>query len=137
MGGGRVEHTGDGTLVTKTSRDDVELVETLKHLGFRWSRRLEAWYLPRSWREDTRLQRVQQLQQARPSLEVELSGIDVHQTVQEREAQTRLRAGDRAERMKARAARAEEDGQAARPEDLDLWRVLGEIRFDPSRNGRP
>lgn len=113
MGGGRVEHTGDGTLVTETSRDDVELVEMLKRLGFRWSRRLEAWYLPRSWREETRLQRVQQLQQARPSLEVDLSGVGVRQTVQERETQTRLRASDRAERMEARAARAEEDGQAA------------------------
>lgn len=33
--------------------------------------------------------------------------------------------------------RAQVGEREARPEDLELWRVLGEIRFDPSRNGRP
>lgn len=110
--GGRVEHTGDGTLVSQTSRDDTELIELLKTLGFRWSRRLEVWYLPRSWREETRRSRVRQLEQARPDLEVDCSRAGERVSVAEREEGDRERAAARAERMDARAARARTEAEA-------------------------
>jgi hypothetical protein len=54
----RVEHTGDGTLVHGTERGDTETNDALKAQGFKWSRNLNAWYLPRTWNESTRDTRV-------------------------------------------------------------------------------
>lgn len=59
-----VEHSGDGTVVRGTSQDDIATTKLLCGEGFRWSRRLEAWYLPRSWKEPTRRLRVTRLQAA-------------------------------------------------------------------------
>jgi hypothetical protein len=58
----RVEHSGDGTLVHGTSRGDTETTSALKAQGFKWSRNLGAWYLPRTWNESTRDTRVRGLQ---------------------------------------------------------------------------
>jgi N12 class adenine-specific DNA methylase len=58
----RVEHTNSGTLVHGTQRGDAEVRAALKQQGFRWSRRLEAWYLPRNYRYETRSARVAALQ---------------------------------------------------------------------------
>jgi hypothetical protein len=49
-----VEHSGDGTTVHGTTRADTEQQAALKAQGFRWSRNLGAWYLPRTQRESTR-----------------------------------------------------------------------------------
>ena len=53
-----IDHSGDGTLVYGTSRGDAPV---LTGAGFRWSRRLGAWFLPRTWRLPTRDARVQEL----------------------------------------------------------------------------
>lgn len=52
-----IEHSGDGTLVHGTTRGGPE-VAVLKENGFRWSRNLGAWYLPRTMGEASRAQRV-------------------------------------------------------------------------------
>lgn len=57
-----VEHTGDGTLVHGTERGDTETTAALKAQGFKWSRNLGAWYLPRTWGEPTRDARVRGLE---------------------------------------------------------------------------
>lgn len=53
-----IEHSGDGTLVYGTSKADAAV---LSGAGFRWSGRLQAWYLPRTWRMPTRDVRVREL----------------------------------------------------------------------------
>lgn len=59
-----VDHTGDGTLVHGTTREDKDVIQALKTAGFKWSRNLDAWYLPRTWGEATRDLRVIQLERA-------------------------------------------------------------------------
>lgn len=102
-----IEHSDDGTLVTGTSREDRELVEQLKRHGFRWSRRLEAWYLPRNWAEPTRAQRITALQAALPgAFEVQRSETP-RRPVAEREVERQDRAARRADRLDRRADAAE------------------------------
>jgi hypothetical protein len=60
----RVEHTEDGTLVHGTERRDADARAALKQHGFKWSRNLGAWYLPRTYRYQTRSLRVQALARA-------------------------------------------------------------------------
>jgi hypothetical protein len=57
----RVEHTEGGTLVHGTERSDTEVRTALKPHGFKWSRSLAAWYLPRTYRYETRSLRVRAL----------------------------------------------------------------------------
>jgi hypothetical protein len=57
-----VEHSGDGTTVHGTTRADTEQQAALKAQGFRWSRNLGAWYLPRTQRESTREGKVRALE---------------------------------------------------------------------------
>jgi hypothetical protein len=57
----RVEHTETGTLVVGTERGDTEAHAALKQHGFKWSRNLGAWYLPRNYHYQTRSLRVQAL----------------------------------------------------------------------------
>lgn len=102
-----VEHSAGGTLVTGTSRDDREAIDALKTHGFRWSRNLDAWYLPRPWGESTRLQRVRALAATlgdRVRIEVDDAP---RRTAAEREADRQEAAANRADRMTARAAAAE------------------------------
>ncbi|KWX03232.1 hypothetical protein LI90_4283 [Carbonactinospora thermoautotrophica] len=56
-----IEHHDEGTLVRGTREDDAQVRRALSDHGFRWSRRLGAWYLPRPWKFDTRTRRVARL----------------------------------------------------------------------------
>lgn len=56
-----VDHTQAGTLVHGTERDDTTARAALKEQGFKWSSNLSAWYLPRTYRYETRSERVQAL----------------------------------------------------------------------------
>lgn len=115
-----IEHSDDGTLVTGTSREDRELIEQLKRQGFRWSRRLDAWYLPRNWTEPTRAQRVTALQAAVPAaFEVQRSEAP-RRPAAEREAEKQTRAAHRAERLDRRAAAAEQRAEASYQAAKDL-----------------
>jgi hypothetical protein len=49
-----IEHTPQGTLLHGTRKDDADLRVLLHQQGFRWSRNLNAWYLPRNWTWQTR-----------------------------------------------------------------------------------
>lgn len=60
----RIHHTEVGTLVLGTERDDTVARAAVKDAGFRWSRRLAAWYLPRTMRMDTRTTRAGQVERA-------------------------------------------------------------------------
>jgi N12 class adenine-specific DNA methylase len=57
----RVAHTPEGTLVHGTERGDQQARKALKANGFKWARNLDAWYLPRSYRYETRSMRVRAL----------------------------------------------------------------------------
>lgn len=112
-----VIHSAAGTTVSDTDRDDHHTRQLLKSRGFRWSRNLGCWYLPRTWHETTRAQRVRELI-------ADLGGNDGGKvrllerddpapSAAEREQRGRERAADRAERMDARAQRAEQEADAA------------------------
>ncbi|MFS3130660.1 DUF3560 domain-containing protein [Nocardioides sp. Bht2] len=105
----QVEHGQSGTTVTGTQRGDRETTTALKRLGFRWSRNLDAWYLPRTWTEPTRLMRVRQLMS---EVDAELTtSTEAPRTAAEKDQGKRDRAAARAERLDARAER--EKGTAA------------------------
>ena len=53
-----IEHHQQGTLVHGTQKNDHPLRRLLGDHGFRWSRNLNAWYLPRPWTFSTRSGRV-------------------------------------------------------------------------------
>jgi N12 class adenine-specific DNA methylase len=57
-GGLLIEHDQQGSLVHGTDKDDLTLRGLLHEHGFRWSRTLTAWYLPRRWSFSTRDHRV-------------------------------------------------------------------------------
>lgn len=124
---GQVEHTADGTLVRGTSRSDREIAEVLKTNGFRWSRNLDAWYLPRTWGEATRAQRVKALQATlREEVEVLVDLDQPRRSAAERAAERRERAEQRAERMDARAEAAAARAAAA---DAERRRIQDAIPF--------
>ena len=56
-----IEHHQQGTLVHGTQKSDRPLHRILHSNGFRWSNRLDAWYLPRNWTYSTRNRRVSSL----------------------------------------------------------------------------
>jgi hypothetical protein len=112
---GTVEHSGEGTLVYGTSRDDRATIQALKDNGFRWSRRLEAWHLPRNLTHDTRDRKVAGLQAAlgkRVVVEVPDGGRRL--TAAEQEATRQERAAERANRMTTRAERLTARAEAHR-----------------------
>ncbi|PSK95835.1 uncharacterized protein DUF3560 [Haloactinopolyspora alba] len=122
-----IEHTGDGTLVHDTDRDDTELRQALKATGFRWSRSLDAWHLPRPWTFNTRTLRVRQLVDALDKLSRTIRVEESRErtrTSAEIEAERTARAEARAERLDARAdrraAEAETTDASARAA-LDGW----------------
>ncbi len=115
-----IEHGATGTLVVGTSRDDVDLIAALKGQGFRWSRRLDAWYLPRPWSLATREQRVAALQAAAPGAFVVERSATPRQPATERAAERQVRAAARAARLDARASAAQERAEAAEQAAHDL-----------------
>ena len=108
-----IEHSADGTLLHGTSRGDRELIGLVKGQGFRWSRNLDAWFLPRAWSEPTRLGRVQALAaQLGQRLQVDVDEATPARTAGEREAETQERAAARADRLEGRAEKAHAEAQA-------------------------
>lgn len=108
-----VEHSAEGTLVHGTSRDDKATIQALKDNGFRWSRNLESWYLPRNLTHDTRDRKVAGLQAAlgeRVAVEIPDDGRRL--TAAEKESATRERAADRADRMGHRAEKLQSKAEA-------------------------
>ena len=59
-----IEHHHAGTVVRGTDKTDEQLHEILTHAGFRFSRRLNFWWLPRPWSQDTRGRRVRRVTSA-------------------------------------------------------------------------
>lgn len=126
--GPRVEHTPDGTLVHDTDRGDTEANAALKAAGFKWSRNLGAWYLPRTWGEATRNQRVKQLEaKLGDRLTVERQ-TGPRKSAAERDAETRERAAARAERMDSRAEKRSAEAER-RLEASDLREEKSGIPF--------
>lgn len=99
-----VEHSGDGTLVYGTERGDTEAVSALKANGFRWSRNLGAWFLPRTWGESTRVRRVKALAATLGDrVTVEYGDLGKTMSADERVAARLDRASERADRLDAQA----------------------------------
>lgn len=96
----RVEHTGDGTLVHGTDKDDLEIRAALRDARFKFSRNLDAWFLPRPWSYAVRSQRVRQFVTV-----VEALGREVD--VEERRARERSSAEIETDRVARAEARAE------------------------------
>lgn len=110
-----VDHSAEGTLVHGTSRGDQEASQALKANGFRWSRNLEAWHLPRNLTHETRDRKVASLQAALGDrVEVEVPDGGRRLTAAEKEAAKQERAADRAERMSAKAEKLEARAEAHR-----------------------
>jgi hypothetical protein len=110
-----IEHTGDGTLVHDTDRDDTELRQAVKAAGFRWGRSIGAWYLPRPWTFARRSQSVRQLVSAMEQLGRPIEVREQRErtrTTEEIEAERTERAEARAERMTGRAGQAEASSDA-------------------------
>jgi hypothetical protein len=102
-----IEHGGDGTTVTGTTREDAP---TLKAAGFKWSSRQQFWFLPRTWRETTRRARVQQLAKALGErAEVVYEAAAKSTTAEERAEQIVGRAEELADKHTGRAERAEQE----------------------------
>lgn len=108
-----VEHSPDGTLVHDTVRGDREVNTALKANGFRWSRNLEAWYLPRTWKEQTRWARVERLrEQLGDRIHVQRTDTP-RRSAADRELEKRERAEMRSVRLDERADRAEDRAGSA------------------------
>lgn len=122
----RIEHGPDGTLVKGTSREDAAAIKEVG--GFKWSRNLGAWYLPRTWGENTRERRVRQLEAKLG----DKAGVDrktgPKRSAAERDAETRERAAARAERMDSRAEKRTAEAQR-RFEASDLREEKSGIPF--------
>lgn len=106
----RIEHSGDGTLAHGTSRDDKDATAALKGAGFRWSRNLDAWFLPRTWGEPTRMLRVREVaSKLGDQVTVEVGDLAKSGTADER-VQARIDRGqDRADHLDAKAERLAEE----------------------------
>lgn len=106
-GGIRVEHSGDGTVVYGTERGDEAARSALKAQGFKWSRSLNGWYLPRTWSASTRELRVRGLEaRLGDRVTVERGDLAKSGTAAERAAERTARAEELAQRHTDRAERA-------------------------------
>lgn len=115
-----IEHSAEGTLVHGTTRSDTATIEVLKANGFRWSRNLGAWYLPRNLRHETRDQRVSNVKDALgDDIDVEIPDGGRRQSAAEREAARIERAADRAERKNAQAEKLQAKSDALHREATD------------------
>lgn len=110
-----ITHTpGEGSLVSGTYRGDGS-GEILKPLGWRWSRNLDAWYLPRS---RDRAPAVSTLEKTREQLEasrfdVELSVDSAPRPAAEVESARSSSQGERAANLTTKAARAAAEADLA------------------------
>lgn len=103
----RVEHSGDGTVVYGTERGDEAARSALKAQGFKWSRSLNGWYLPRTWSASTRELRVRGLEaRLGDRVTVERGDLAKSGTAAERAAERTARAEELAQRHTQRAERA-------------------------------
>ncbi|GIG29314.1 DUF3560 domain-containing protein [Cellulomonas marina] len=116
----RIEHDElDGTLLHGTARDDGA-ADTVKALGWRWSGRLSAWFVPRSRARFADRGLIERTAGALREAGHEVD-VDVDDTVHERahlEARQAEHEQQRAERLQERAARhrtvAEQADEAGR-----------------------
>jgi hypothetical protein len=104
-----------GALIRDTTKgDDVER-QALQLIGARWSRTLQAWYLPRTLRTATRDMKIRQLvdamTQAGRAVDVVAAGAPLAAAQQRSDRADRL--AERADRLEARAARRQEASDAA------------------------
>lgn len=134
--GVQVEHTADGTLVHGTTRGDRAQVDALKSEGFKWSRNLGAWYLPRNLRHDTRDRKVAALRKALPGAEIETDGrghsaAEKHAATLERASERAARKGNQADRLQAKA-----DDQQKRSDDYLSAIPLGQPNITDTSAGR-
>lgn len=100
-----IHHSGDGTTVEGTERGDTATIGVLKSAGFRWSRNLGAWFLPRTWSEPTRAQRVQEVTRKLQSVTVERGSLARSGDADQWAADRVAHAEDRADRNAAYAER--------------------------------
>lgn len=123
----RVEHSGDGTVVYGTSRDDKQAIDALKGQGFKWSRSLGGWYLPRTWNHSTRDVRVRGLQsRLGDRVHVEHGSVARSGTGADR-AQAQIdRAKEVADQQRARAERFRAESAA---QDAAARRISDHIPF--------
>lgn len=98
----------DGTLLEGTSRGDGSAA-ALKPLGWRWSRNLEAWYVPRSRDTDGQQWRIKATVEALEAADFEVT-VDVDNTPRataDVHADKIARASARADALERKAARLE------------------------------
>lgn len=121
----RVEHSLDGTLVHGTTRGDTDTVAALKENGFKWSRNLDAWYLPRTWGESTRERRVRSLTAKlgdRVGVDYPDNGPGV--SARERLDAEKARAAARAAHFDAKATKLDDQANAAFTRSDDLTKGI-------------
>jgi hypothetical protein len=107
-----ITHTNeDGTLVDGTARGDGSR-DALRDAGFRWSRNLDAWFMPQSRGSAPRLDRIDLLaaglRKAGFTVTVEIAEYDAAATFNARQQA----AGDRGERLDERAQQQRSLGEA-------------------------
>lgn len=103
----------DGTLLEGTSRGDGSAA-ALKPLGWRWSRNLEAWYVPRSRDTDGQQWRIKATVEALEAADFEVT-VDVDNTPRataDVHADKIARASARADALERKAARLESKSDA-------------------------
>ncbi|WP_380162689.1 DUF3560 domain-containing protein [Kineococcus sp. R86509] len=117
---------GESVTVEGSERGDEQGSAALKAHGFRWSRTLGAWFLPRPWRADTKRRRVREfaatMQRHGRSVEVIDTGAALDAAAIH--AGRRDRAADRAEYHRDRAETAE---QRAAEHDAERRRISDSI----------
>lgn len=104
-----------GALIRDTTRgDDVER-QALHLIGARWSRSLQAWYLPRTLRTATRDLKIRQLvdAMAQAGRAVDVGAADPPLPVAQRRRERADRLDQRADRLEARADRRQDASDAA------------------------
>ena len=107
---------GDEVLVHGTTRDDADVIQALKTNGFRWFRSLQSWGLPRSFRPETRIARVEAFVKAMARLDrtVTVDDSDRDLDAAERRQAREERLTERADRLAQRASRNAADADASR-----------------------
>lgn len=107
-----VDVSGSGAMAQGTIRD---LAPVMKAKGWRWSRNLRAWFLPRTWRHETVDMRVEQTVEALAEVGVaaEVVGHDDRDREDERAARRLERDAELIDLHEARAQRAEGRAQAS------------------------